>query len=140
MFTLVQGTNIPNTLKDGSQVWIMTTNHPESVLLSKYSASKGVFINKEGSFSRNHNIHQYFQDNADEEKIVTLDSGMMWLLDPYMVHRRPKIRAGVKRKMFRISFVPIEIKDDTYTQNPLLPSGPYNRKDIRDSLIRYGEI
>jgi hypothetical protein len=85
-----------------------------------------------------HNIHRFFQLQADQSKIRTLPLKCLNLLDPYMVHRRPPGSSGLAmRKMFRISFVPIEIEDDTCQQNPLLPSGPYNREDIRNRLTDY---
>lgn len=84
-----------------------------------------------------HNLHTYFNDRAESSAITAVDHEWMYLIDPYVVHRRPPYCEGMHRKMFRISFVPIEIEDDTCTQNPLLPSGPYNREDIRKILERY---
>jgi len=85
-----------------------------------------------------HNLHWFFQERADSSKIRTLPIKCLNLLDPYMIHRRPPGSTGLAmRRMFRISFVPIEIEDDTCQQNPLLPSGPYNRTDIRTRLVDY---
>jgi hypothetical protein len=41
------------------------------------------------------------------------------------------------RTFWRVSFVPIEIEDDTCTQNPLLPRKVHGRSDIRNVLVRY---
>ena len=84
-----------------------------------------------------HNIHTYFQNNADSSKIKLLDSQKLHIIDPYVVHRRPAVPAGTQRAFVRISFVPIEIEDDTCTPNPLLPRKFYNRQDIRKTLVSY---
>jgi len=84
-----------------------------------------------------HNLHTFFQDNADESKIYNVKPKRICVFDPYIVHRRPTIPAGTMRRFFRISFVPVEIEDDTCTPNPLLPSKVYGRKDIRNVLVPY---
>jgi len=84
-----------------------------------------------------HNIHQYFEDNADPDKIRTMKEKHIAFIDPYVVHRRPKVPEHTKRCFFRISFVPIEIEDDTCTRNPLMEPVHYGREDIRKTLTRY---
>ena len=84
-----------------------------------------------------HNLHKYFQDNANNSKIRLLKPNYLYTIDPYVVHRRPQVPIGTKRSFIRISFVPIEIEDDTCTPNPLLPRKIYNRSDIRQKLISY---
>lgn len=84
-----------------------------------------------------HNLHQFFQDRADASKIKELACERLHLIDPYIVHRRPTVPTGTRRTFVRISFVPIEIEDDTCTPNPLLPQRKYERADIRKTLIRY---
>jgi hypothetical protein len=85
-----------------------------------------------------HNIHQYFQDVADTKNAKNLYPGTMYAIDPYVVHRRPVVTAGMQRTFFRISYIPIEIEDDTCMINPLIPRPkPYNREDIRHQLSRY---
>lgn len=85
-----------------------------------------------------HNIHMYFQDQAERSNIQTLDGNHLYVIDPYVIHRRPNLSKNVKRTFFRISFVPIEIEDDTCTVNPLIPRlKPYGREDIRNTLERY---
>jgi hypothetical protein len=83
-----------------------------------------------------HNIHHFFQDNAGTN-IRQMACEQLHLIDPYIVHRRPKVPIGTRRTFFRISFVPIEIEDDTCTPNPLLPARVYGRPDIRKTLTRY---
>lgn len=85
-----------------------------------------------------HNIHHYFQDIADSANIRTLKENTVYLIDPYVIHRRPSVTAGIMRTFVRISFIPIEIEDDTCMVNPLIPRlNRYNRTDIRDVLQRY---
>lgn len=84
-----------------------------------------------------HNIHTFFQDRAEQKNIKALKEKHVAIIDPYIVHRRPKVPVGTKRCFFRISFVPIEIEDDTCTPNPLMQKKVYNRTDIRKTLVRY---
>lgn len=84
-----------------------------------------------------HNLHHLLQDMADETKIKSLTSDEIYMIDPYCVHRRPKVEEGTFRSFYRISFIPIEIEDDSCTQNPLLPVKNYNRTDVRKSLKRF---
>lgn len=112
------------------QNWIWSNCYPTEVLAQNF-----IIPNDFDPFK--HNIHQYFQDNLDKTKIQTLCRNQLYVIDPYVVHRRPKVPIGTNRCFFRISFVPIEIKDDTSTPNPLLRKKVYNREDIRKSLIRY---
>jgi len=89
---------------------------------------------------RRHNIHLFFQDNSDYSKASGLIANRIFLIDPYIVHRRTNVPVNAVRTFFRISFIPIEIDDDSCTPNPLLPSKRYSRdgvKEYRDKLIRY---
>lgn len=91
--------------------------------------------------SLRYNIHQFFQDRADENLVRPLKEKHIAIIDPYIVHRRPRnIPVGTMRCFFRISYVPIEIKDDNCTQNPLMPVVKYNQQDFRKSLIRYDAV
>jgi len=84
-----------------------------------------------------HNLHTFIQDRASVAP-VTLTTGRLYQIDPYHVHRRPTVPEGTQRTFLRISFVPVEIEDDTCMPNPLAPRrAPYNRNDIRKTLIRY---
>jgi len=85
-----------------------------------------------------HNLHYYFQDRADESKISVLNSKHIYVMDPYVIHRRdPSLQSDIWRTFVRISYLPIEIEDDTCTPNPMIPRQPYNRYDIRNTLGRY---
>ena len=84
-----------------------------------------------------HNLHHYFQDHC-KGTVNTLEPRTVHGIDPYVVHRRPVLPPTISRTFIRISFVPIEIEDDTCMINPLIPrTKPYNREDIRRSLTRY---
>jgi hypothetical protein len=84
-----------------------------------------------------HNLHHYFQDHADENLIVEGKAGHVYIMDPYVVHRRVPENTGMQRTFVRISFVPIEIEDNKNTQNPAFPVINYTNQDLRLSLTRY---
>jgi hypothetical protein len=84
-----------------------------------------------------HNIHHFFQDHPEGGEHITMEPGAIHLIDPYFVHRRPHVEVGTHRTFWRLSFVPIEIEDDTCTPNPLFPEKRYGRVDIRRNLQRY---
>ncbi len=84
-----------------------------------------------------HHVHWYFDDNIKQENVKTLKEKMVYLIDPYFVHRRPDAAFGTKRTFIRISFVPIEIEDGKCQQNPLLPVKIYKNDDIRTRLTRF---
>lgn len=90
-----------------------------------------------------HNIHSYIQKRVAIRKpeIKFLSPSNLLCVDPYVIHRRPSnIPEGTRRTFIRISFVPIEIRDDNNTQNPLLPVPVYGVdgvKDFRNKLLNY---
>jgi hypothetical protein len=84
-----------------------------------------------------HNIHEFFRDDHQPGQVATGTPGMIYAIDPYCVHRRPPQVVNKKRTFWRISFVPIEIKDDTCTPNPLFLPKVYGREDIRKKLVAW---
>lgn len=89
-----------------------------------------------------HNIHFFIQDKLKQcnINIETLDKNVLYCLDPYIIHRRPKVNMYEERTFIRISFTPIEIIDNNNTINPLLPISKCDRdsvKDFRNKLKRY---
>lgn len=84
-----------------------------------------------------HNIHSFFQEHEDQGIISEGKPGQIYAIDPYCAHRRRFIPIGVIRTMWRVSFIPIEIEDDTCTQNPLFPVKTYNREDVRTKLVSW---
>lgn len=87
-----------------------------------------------------HNVHWYFDDNIKQENVKTIKEKMVYLIDPYFIHRRPASAFGTKRTFVRVSFVPIEIEDGRCQQNPCLPIKTYKNDDIRSRLIRFVAI
>ena len=87
-----------------------------------------------------HNLHKYFSRYFGDREVHKVADGRLILIDPYVVHRRPPSTAGQQRTFFRISFVPIEIEDDTCQRNPLFPEKIYGRADVRKELIEYLDV
>lgn len=88
---------------------------------------------------RLHNVHSFFQRVTRDASLMSGVNEGLYVIDPYHVHKRPTLAAGRRRSMVRITFSPVEIKDDTNTHNPFLPLGPYGRggpdnTDARDYL------
>lgn len=90
--------------------------------------------------SSKHNIHDYFANVIDENTfIITVNPKTVYAMDPYVIHRRPKIENNVVRTFVRLSFTPIEIIDVNNTFNPNMPTN-YKRDgrvDFRDKLVSY---
>lgn len=84
-----------------------------------------------------HNLHTYLSGLCKEADTKQCEKNTCYLFDPYFVHRRPKSSTGQQRTFWRISFIPIEIEDDTCMANKLLKPKRYNRTDIRESLTKY---
>lgn len=89
-----------------------------------------------------HNIHQYFQARISPSFVAKTAPGHVYMLDPYVIHRRPPETAGTRRCFVRLSFTPIEIEDVNNTLNPLLATN-YTRDGVaefRNSLKSYDEL
>lgn len=115
------------------QNYIWADTHPTEVL-------DGAWAFPDGWDHEKYNIHWFFQDRSRAFKIKRLKSKNVYCFDPYIVHRRPAGTQGIQRTFIRVSFCPIEIRDDNNTPNPLIPYPKYNRdgiKEFRDKLIRY---
>lgn len=111
---------------------------PEQNYTCTHGAAGTWFLNKhwvlpESFDPHKHNIHRYFQQHAADGRISQAIEGIVYAIDPYCVHKRPPT-AGRYRTFWRISFVPIEIEDDTCMRNPLFPAKHYGREDIRKQL------
>lgn len=89
---------------------------------------------------RKHNLHDFLGRRVRESEIKKLKPNVMYGMDPYVVHRRPKATEGEIRTFVRISFIPIEIPDKANTQNPLLPARAVNDGIVfRKALELYDE-
>ena len=113
------------------QDYLWTDRHPTEALLQPQRLPKSFHPLR-------HNIHHNFQDTANQSNVVTLESGRCYLMDPHVVHKRPQIPKGLWRTFVRVSFVPIPIRDNTNTCNPLLPLQPGS--DSLDIRLRLGRI
>lgn len=85
-----------------------------------------------------HNVNHYLSRFVSPESVIALTPGVLYAMDPYMLHRRPPQTASQVRMFFRISHVPIEINDINNTLNPLLPRA-YDADGVgyRNRLISY---
>jgi len=89
-----------------------------------------------------HNVHRFFQNRIDSSKIKTFEPGMLYMVDPYVVHRRPAVPANTKRCFARVSLTPIEIPDLNNAVNPMISTSHYTYdgiKEFRDLLKDYDE-
>lgn len=90
--------------------------------------------------SSKHNINLFFQDNILESEVKQLESKVVYRMDPYIIHRRPKLTKETIRSFVRVSHTPIEIFDINNTPNPFIPRS-YKRDGLsfRNKLKRYIE-
>ena len=89
-----------------------------------------------------HNIHSFFDKRIENSCIKTLQSGILYFIDPYVVHRRDPKSFGFFKTFVRISFTPIEIPDIMNTLNPLIETKHYvidGVKNFRNKLKDYDE-
>jgi hypothetical protein len=85
-----------------------------------------------------HNLHWLFQDVIPEGAPVhTLPTRTLVVMDPYHIHRRPKMPMGAHRTLVRISMLPIPILTPDCAVNPAYPPTVLDREDIRLKLARY---
>lgn len=111
------------------QNYICASAFPTEYLIKRWSIPKDFDPMR-------HNLHRYFQQRA-EGPVGIGAPNVIYAIDPYCVHRRPQVPAGTRRTFWRVSFVPIEIEDDTCTPNPLLQTRKYGREDVRKRLVDY---
>ncbi len=82
-----------------------------------------------------HNFFLEFDRQAKEANIYGSLPNHLYLIDPYMVHRTPKIKQEQDRLFVRITYAPIELQHPKNTNNPLFPGQEYReRVDIRQNL------
>lgn len=78
-----------------------------------------------------HNVNSYLSQFVNDSLIKVCDPQKIYVMDPYILHRRPIGTSGIKRTFLRISFVPIEINDIHNTQNPM-----FFRTYTQDGVLR----
>jgi hypothetical protein len=85
-----------------------------------------------------HNINSYLSNYVTKEKIKKCLPNVIYCIDPYILHRRPKVKKCHKRTFCRISFTPIEINDINNTPNPFISRHYTNDGvNLRNKLIPY---
>lgn len=88
-----------------------------------------------------HNLQYLIQDlRPRTPKVQQLLAATMYVLDPYVYHRRPTIPAGTVRTFIRLSFTAIPIDDVNNHTNPVFGTITTNNdgvKDFRDKLERF---
>lgn len=117
------------------QNYIWSTPYP-----TEYISKKIVF--PKGFDPLKHNLQSYIQKEIDMRRGNALKEKCLYALDPYVIHRRPLGTAGIWRTFVRISFTPIEIRDNNNTPNPLIWTPKYKRdgvKDFRNQLKNFEE-
>ncbi len=72
-----------------------------------------------------HNIHKLLARRCEGGQTFSLRSQKLFMIDPYVLHRRPPESSGEWRTFVRISFTPIEINDRNNTPNPRIPTPHY---------------
>lgn len=84
-----------------------------------------------------HNFHSYFNAHTDRNNVYAVRERGTYIMDPFHVHARQTMPEDTERAFIRLTFSPVEIRDDTNMVNKWLPRGPYNRNDIRNRLVDY---
>lgn len=91
----------------------------------------------------NHNIHYYIQDHLSSDvEVKTIREKTLYAMDPYVIHRRPKLDKNISRTFIRLSFTAIPIDDKNNHINPRygnICSDNDGVVDFRDKLTRYKE-
>jgi hypothetical protein len=84
-----------------------------------------------------HNFFLEFDRQAHEVNVYRSLSDHLYLIDPYMVHRTPKITKRVERTFVRITYAVTELQHPNNTVNPMFSGQEYaQRIDVRKRLYR----
>lgn len=84
-----------------------------------------------------HNFFLEFDRQAQEGNVYKSLPEHLYLIDPYMVHRTPKITQRVARTFVRITYAATELQHPNNTNNPMFQGQEYERRiDIRKRLVR----
>lgn len=85
-----------------------------------------------------HNYFLEFDRQARESNIYKTLPDHLYLIDPYMVHRTPKINKAVHRLFVRITYAFTELQHPKNTVNPLFEGQQYEKRvDIRENLCPF---
>lgn len=104
------------------------------------------FVDKAWDFPEDYdplkyNLNSFFHNriNPAKDNVYHIPNEQVYLMDPYIVHRRPPTTFGNKRTFVRITHCPMPIVDVNNTKNPFIPTH-YKRdgvKDFRNNLLCY---
>lgn len=84
-----------------------------------------------------HNYFLEFDKQAREDNIYKSLNNHLYLIDPYMVHRTPKIEKATNRLFIRITYAFTELQHPKNTINPMFDNQKYHQRiDIRENLVR----
>ena len=80
-----------------------------------------------------HNLHAYAEKQVldDKREIKQIDDDTVYMIDPFCLHRRPKVDENTKRTFVRISYTDVEIRDVNNTENPLITTNFYGRDGLQ---------
>lgn len=82
-----------------------------------------------------HNYFLEFDRQARESNVYGSLPNHLYLIDPYMVHRTPKIKQKTSRFFMRITYAFTELQHPKNTINPLFFGQKYDKRiDIREHL------
>lgn len=83
-----------------------------------------------------HNYFLEFDKQAKKTNLYGTIPNHLYLIDPYMVHRTPKIKRDVTRLFLRITYAFTELQHPKNTNNPLFEGQEYYKRiDIRNNLM-----
>jgi hypothetical protein len=122
-----QGISVPRHIPEQNYLW--TDSYPTLFSMQPY------FV--EDLDPALHNFHSYFDNHTYRRNLYSGVERGLYIVDPFHIHARQKVLQTTRRTLIRLTFSPVEIRDDTNTVNPWLPRGPYNREDIRNILSAY---
>lgn len=85
-----------------------------------------------------HNYFLEFDKQAKKENIYRTLPNHLYLIDPYMVHRTPKITRKVNRVFFRMTYAFTELQHPKNTVNPMFFGQQYDKRaDVREHLTPF---
>lgn len=88
-----------------------------------------------------HNVFYEFDDQARRENILSLRPDHMYLFDPYVVHRSPRMEIGRGRVFFRMTITPEELLVPENTKSPCFDGQDYEPKvDVRKVVSRQADL
>ena len=89
-----------------------------------------------------HNVFPEIERQAKPENVYETFPGSLYLIDPYVVHRSPRVEAAGLRSFLRVTFTETELEDPVNTRNLSFeePNHP-PRLEVRDRLFSFaGEV